>query len=171
MTGQADLPDVLCRKKAANNVAIAAASDCDKSYHSEYKRYVFWVQNEPDLATTVPPFITCVNVDQYFTRVIASRTGNLSGMCWVVNALSWYTRYKEYVGADPPFCVSSPDVETVLQAQQVFNKDAGGTGKPGTDPHGTLKDILPESDKVCMMDYIYRSRPTGVKQVQTSHGV
>jgi hypothetical protein len=30
----------------------------------------------------------------------------------------------------------------------------GGTAKPGRDPHMGLKDILPEKDKLLMMDYI-----------------
>jgi len=40
----------------------------------------------------------------------------------------------------------------------LFNTMSGGTARPGTDPHLGLKDILPEADRIRMMEHIYRSR-------------
>jgi hypothetical protein len=69
--------------------------------------------------------------------------------------LDWYGTHREHVGADPAFACKSPLVETALPAQKIYNELHGGTAKPGGDPHMGLKDILPLSDKLLMMDYIY----------------
>jgi hypothetical protein len=50
-------------------------------------------------------------------------------------------------------------VEQALLMQKVHNAASGGTAnKPGSDPHMGLKDILPEKDKLLMMDCIYQKR-------------
>jgi hypothetical protein len=90
--------------------------------------------------------------------VISCRAGCTNTLRRVVNALNWYAHNREHVGAEPEFSCSSPLVEQALRTQKVFNRSSGGTGRPGTDPHQGLKDILPASEKVRMMEYIYRCR-------------
>jgi hypothetical protein len=102
--------------------------------------------------------LTRNNIDHYFTRVITCRKGCTNTMRRVLNVLNWYAHNREHVGANPEFSCSSPEVENALRTQKVFNQSAGGTGRPGSDPHLGLKDILPETDKVRMMEYIYRHR-------------
>jgi hypothetical protein len=75
-----------------------------------------------------------------------------------MNVLDWYGAYLEHVGADPVFACKSPLVELALWAQKVYNELHGGTAKPGGDPDMGLKDILPQSDKLLMMDYIYHKQ-------------
>jgi hypothetical protein len=83
------------------------------------------------------------------------RKGCTNTMCRVVNALNWYAQHnREHVGANPEFSCSSPHIENALRTQKCFIQSAGGAGRPGSDPHLGLKDILPEMDKVCMMEYI-----------------
>ncbi len=75
-----------------------------------------------------------------------------------MNALDWYGNNREHVGADPAFACKSALVETALRTQKVYNEIHCGTAKTGGDPPMGLKDILPQSDKLLMMDYIYRKR-------------
>jgi hypothetical protein len=158
MALQADNREVLRNEQAANNDMIITNASCDKSYTSEYKIFVKWVKAQPGLATTEAPFLTRVNLDHYFTRVITRRKGCSNSMRRVLNALDWYAHNREHVGVYPKFRCSSSAVEEALRTQKVFNQSSGGTGRAGNDPHHGLKDILPETDKMRMMDYIYRSR-------------
>ena len=87
---------------------------------------------------------------------VSNRGGNKNTIKRVVNALDWYAHNREHVGAIPPFLCTSPAVLEALAAHSAHFMTSGGTGRPGGDPHHGLKDILPESDKVRMMDYIYR---------------
>jgi hypothetical protein len=89
------------------------------------------------------------------TCVISCHAGCTNTLHKVVNALNWYVHSNQvHIGADPEFSCSSPLIEQALRTQKVFNQSSGGTGRPGTDPHQGLKDILPASEKVRMMEYI-----------------
>ena len=79
-------------------------------------------------------------------------------MLRVKNALDWYGNHHEHIGADPVFVCTSPLVAMALHTQKVYNASIGGTAKLGSDPHMGLKDILPVSDKLLMMDYIYHKQ-------------
>jgi hypothetical protein len=158
MPAQTDLGAILQRQQAANNANIRDNTDCDKSYHYEYANFSKWVQAQPELNTPMPPFLTRINVDHYFSRVISHRVVCPNTARRVMNALDWYGTHREHVGADPAFECKSALVEGALKSQKVYNDLNGGNSKPGSDPHMGLKDILPQSDKLLMMDYIYRKR-------------
>ena len=53
---------------------------------------------------------------------------------------------REHPNADPPFDVMSQHVEATLVAQIAYNKTVGGSGRPGSDLHHRLKDILPDKE-------------------------
>jgi hypothetical protein len=110
------------------------------------------------LETTERPFLTRLNVDHYFSRVVSCRQGCTNTIRRVLNALNWYATHREHVGANPAFVGTSPVVEEAIRTQGIFNTLSGGTGRPGSDPHMGLKDILPESERVRIMDYIYGNR-------------
>jgi hypothetical protein len=158
MPGQANLASILRQRQEANHAVIRDNTSCDASYHCEYKNFVKWVKAQPELHTPMAPFLSRDNVDHYFTRVISSRVACANTARRVMNALNWYGNHREHVGADPAFDCNSPLVEEALRVQKVHNELHGGTAKPGSDPHKGLKDILPEKDKLLMMDYIYRHR-------------
>jgi hypothetical protein len=150
--------EVLAAQQAVNLTTVMDSAHCDKSYVSEYKRFTDWVQNQEELATAVPPFITRANVDHYFTRVVALRTCDPNGIGRVSNALDWYASNREHVGVKPEFeCKLSSVVETALVTQKatyLASREGRGLG----DPHNGLKDILPVSSKILMMEHIYRER-------------
>jgi hypothetical protein len=142
MRAQTDLAALLQRQQVANNATIRDNTSCDNSYHYEYKNFKEWVKAQPELLTPMPPFLTRFNVDHYFSSVISHH--------WGMKGLDQYGTHCEHVGADPAFACKSPLVETALRAQKVYNELHGGTAKPGGDPH-----ILPQFDRLLMMDCIY----------------
>jgi hypothetical protein len=158
MPTQANLPAILEQQRLANNALIRNNTTCDKSYTCEYKNFVAWVKAQPELTTPEAPFLTRNNVDHYFTRVISSTVVGSNTSRRVMNALNWYGNNREHIGVEPKFDCASPLVEDALRTQRVHSVLMGGTAKPGSDPHMGLKDILPEKDKLLMMDYIYRTR-------------
>jgi hypothetical protein len=143
---------------AQNHIAIAENTTCNTTYMREFKNFKEWVQGQPDLATQTAPFLTPINVDHYFTRVITCRAGNRNTIRRVINALDWYGVNREHIGAKPKYSCTSTYVEAALKVQQIYHKSVGGTGKPGSDPHLGLKDIFPESDRIRIMEYIYGHR-------------
>ena len=159
MQADAALQGVLLDQQAINHATIMDMTSCDKSYTSEFKRFTDWVKNQPDLRTAVAPFLTCTNVDHYFTRVISCRNGCPNSMGRIVNSLDWYAKHREHVGANPAFKTRSPLVDSALVTQKAFNRTSGGTANPGSDPHKGLKDILPEASRILMMRHIYLLRP------------
>ena len=158
MQADADLQAVLQNQQAVNHATIMDMTSCDKSYTSEYKRFSDWVKTQPALATAVAPFLTRRNVDHYFTRVISCRNGCPNSMGRIVNALDWYAKHREHVGANPAFKCRSPLVDSALVTQKAFNRTTGGTANPGSDPHKGLKDILPVPSRILMMRHIYLER-------------
>jgi hypothetical protein len=151
------LQQVLNNHQAANHATIMESTTCDPSYTSEFNRFTDWVQSEPDLNTPVAPFLTRINVNHYFTRVIARRTCDPKGIGRVANALNWYGTHREHVGATPEFECKSSAVDAALVAQKAHFNLHGGSNE-GSDPHKGLKDILPVASKILMMEHIYRAR-------------
>ena len=158
MAQEADLDALLATQRALNQVTVAENTECDDTYYYEYKRYVKWVKSQPALATNAVPFLTRRNIDHYFTRVVAKRAGIRNTASRIVNSLKWYAKMREHPNADPPFDVMSRHVNAALLAQIAYNKTVGGTGRPGSDPHLGLKDILSDEDRLRMMRYIYGER-------------
>jgi hypothetical protein len=157
-TKMAELAHTLNLQQEANRATIRLHTTCDASYTCEYTKFVKWVKNQPTLATQEEPFLTRTNVDHYFSRVVSCRFGCLNSINRVVNALDWHAKNKEHVGKDPPFLCKSVAVTSALVTQAVFNNAGGGTGHRGSDPHLGLKDILPRSDFIRIMKYIYSVR-------------
>jgi hypothetical protein len=86
--------------------------------------------------------------------VISCHAGCANILCRVHNALNWYVHNQEHVGADPEFSCTSPLVEQALRTQKVINQSSGEIGRPGTYTHQGIKDILPASEQVQMVEYI-----------------
>ena len=149
---------ILAAHRASNVSRIRDNTVCDKSYISEYNRYCLWVAEQPELHTSEAPFITRTNVDHYFTRVVSARLGTRNTVRRCVSSLQWYASHREHIGEDPAFVVASPDVEEAMRAQKTLMMSAGGASSNGSDPHKGLKDILPLSEKLLIMKYIYCSR-------------
>jgi hypothetical protein len=147
---------ILDEHAAANQATLAAGTNCDSTYHGNYNNFVAWVKNQPLLETQVEPFITRVNVDHYFTRVVARKRGQKNTIRRILNALVWYAKNREHIGAK--FVVTSNRVEQALVTQVAYNIMVGGTGRPGSDPHNGLKDILPVSEQIRIMTYIFKHR-------------
>ena len=146
MAANADLAAILLEQQVLNYATIMEHTVHPAAYQSEFNRYVEWVLSQPDLGTPAAPFLTRNNVDHYFTRVIAIRKGSRNTIRRVMNSLDWFGTHREHISASPKFKSISPVVEQAMTTQKSFNKLAGGTGNPGSDPHKGLKDILPESD-------------------------
>lgn len=155
---------ILATARANNAEFVRTLQGCDKTYINEYTRFCKWVTDQPSLETIQVPFITRTNVDHYFSLVIAKKKGIRNSISRVKSALQFIAKHRERVGEG--FLVSSPIVEEALLAQKVHQSAVGGVANAGTDPHKGLKDILPLSDKLLIMIYIYASRedwgPAGV---------
>jgi hypothetical protein len=145
-------------QQQANHEVIRQNSTCDASYKYEMKKFIAWVREQPHLATQVPPFTTRRNVDEYFSHVIPTRIGNNNTIRRVVNSLNHLAHKVEHIGANPAFECDSAVVASAITAQKAYQKKHSGNAHLGTDPHKGLKDILPLSDLVRMMAYIFRSR-------------
>jgi hypothetical protein len=154
----AEFERILAEQEAANDANIAQNSTCDKTYTREYAIFVVWVKSQPHLATQWEPFLTRNNIDLYFSRVISCRAGVKNTIGRVLNAFHWYADNREYIGRNPPFVIESDITARGMRAQSLHQKATGGTGRPGSDPHNALKDILPEADYIRIMEYIYRYR-------------
>jgi hypothetical protein len=152
-------PDaILDQLEADNHATIAANTTCNLTYAREYKVFCKWVQSQAHLACVEAPFLTRRNIDHYFTSVIASKASNTNTTRRVLNALNWHATHREHIGANPKFECESHRVTQALVVQKIYQKSAGGTAKPGSDPHHGLKDIMPESDRIRIMEHIYRHR-------------
>ena len=147
---------LLAANQAANRATIVVNSRCDPSYSAEYKRFNKWVREQPELNTTAPPYLTQRNIDHYFQRVVVNRKAMRGTIRRIVSALQWYVTKKEFVHA--PFNIESEAVLEALETQRINNEASGGTGRPGSDPHLGLKDIIPDSEKAKLIRYIYRNR-------------
>jgi hypothetical protein len=72
-----------------------------------------------------------------------------------VQALQWYSDKQENPGTG--FKVSSDAVNLAIESNLERQKNEENA-HPGADPHKGLKDVLPVSDRLRMMDYIYNNR-------------
>jgi hypothetical protein len=120
------------------------------TYAGEFKKYENWVKEQNELLDD--PLFSRENIDHYFTRKIAYKKGKPDTARKVVSSLQWYCNYRYNATA---FTVESP---LVLDALKVQKARGESTGNPGSDPIRGLKDGVPESDRVLMMTYIYKSR-------------
>ena len=144
---------------AANDQLILERRTCDSSYKGEWKRFTKWVDDQSELSG--PPYIVRINVDSYYTRVVASRKGTRNHIGRVANAINWYARnnpVEKAALAGATFTVRNATVERALEAQRAYNNATGGTGNPGSDPQKGLKDNLPMGDRLRIMRYIYDKR-------------
>jgi hypothetical protein len=93
-----------------------------------------------------------------FPSVIASKASNTNTTRRALNALNLHATHREHIGANPKFECESHRVTQALVAQKIYQKSAGGTAKPGSDLHHGLKDIMPESDRIQIMEHTCRHR-------------
>ena len=147
---------LLAASQATNRATIVNHAKCADVYKSEYKRFCDWVRAQPELHTNSEPYLTQTNINHYFTRVVVKRKGVRNTIRRIVSALQWHVNKREFV--DAPFNIESKAVLEALELQKHENAKSGGTGRPGTDPHWGLKDIIPESEKAKLMRYIYANR-------------
>ena len=125
------------------------------SYRGYWKQFQSFVDNTPEL-TSNPVYLSRVNVDAFFMVDVANRRVCANTIGKILPALKWYARYREHVHGD--FDVASEQTRAALLAQKELGKRTGGSGKEGQDPHYGLKDNMKISDRLKIMDYIYRSR-------------
>jgi hypothetical protein len=92
------------------------------------------------------------NIDHYFLHVVAYRAGKPENAHKVVNVLQWCCKF---LYNHTLFVVESPDILSALWLQKACGES---TGNPGGDPLKGLKDAVPESDHILIMNYIYKSR-------------
>jgi hypothetical protein len=97
-------------------------------YAGEFNKYNGWVTSQEELDHHVPLFF-----------------------CEHIDALQWYCKFWYN---HTPFVVESPDVLAALWLQKTCGKS---TGNPGGDPVKGLKDAVPESDRILIMNCMYRS--------------
>ena len=148
-----DDPNSVAARIAATNDELRAVPE-SKSYRGIWKQFQRFVDGTAEL-TNGPPYLTRENIDTFFLVDVKNRT---VGCSKILPALCWYSRYREHVNV-PGFTVESDTTKTALKAQKELLKRACGTGKKGQDPHYGLKDLMPDDDRLKIMDYIYRSRP------------
>ena len=145
----------LAAARTKNALQLQASSSADASYTSEYKRFQAWVR-EHGAIDDGDRYINRSNIDLYFSEHVAStRTGVRNTIRRIVQALQWYSDKKENPGAG--FQVESDAVTLAIESNLERQKNSENTN-PGADPHRGLKDVLPVSDRLKMMDYIYRDR-------------
>jgi hypothetical protein len=95
--------------------------------------------------TSILVTLTCTSASMWPQNC----TGVRNTIRRIVQALQWYSDKKENPGEG--FKVESDSV-TLEGQKNAANAD------PGADPHKGLKDVLPVSDRLTMMDYIYGDR-------------
>jgi hypothetical protein len=157
MPTQADLPaaaqvrrTLLQNQRAINIQTLHDATTPNSTYEGEFNKYHAWVRAQPELDNI--PVFSRENVDHYFSRVVAYKACMPETARKVVSALQWFCNYRYNSTA---FTVESQDVLDALRLQKARRES---TGNPGGCPLRGLKDAVPESDRVKMMTYIYRSR-------------
>lgn len=134
-----------------------------KCYLQEYKRYKKYLINkniQPDIMPDgTERWITRANVDDYFdNHVKEDRTDKTCHQS--LPALQWYCNYREWIWGEK-FTVKNDIVENALHvARTRIRADAEAddpvfpTGAP--DPHGGVKDVVPEEDRLKCGEYILK---------------
>jgi hypothetical protein len=116
MPTQANLLAILEQQRLANHATIRDNTTCNKSYTCEYNNFVKWVKAQPKLTTPEAPFLTCNNVDHYFTCVVLTKTSSTNTTYRMMKALNWYGNHCKNIGAVPEFdCMSPLLVEQALR--------------------------------------------------------
>ena len=150
----------------ANLHLVRLQAKVNANYKSEYKKYVTWVLEHPELHIFDVPFVRREAVDHYFARKIVERNVCRNTVTRVVNALQWFADNSERVyriellGENNAQLklAESEAVHSARQAQQICHVQSGGRANPGSDPHNRLKDIIPIQDLKKIMSHIYRHR-------------
>ena len=152
----ADRDAVLTAQRRVNLEVIRDNTKCATSYTQEYTRFTKFVDQEAELQTTEGRHLTRTNVDYYFTFVVAKRKGVRNTIRRAVSALQWYANKREYIGTGVAFSVESAEVEEALDSQKIYMESLE---EGANDPHKGLKDILPMSEKLRIMRYVYQTCP------------
>ena len=175
MADDSDGENSLAEQNLENARQVAAAKTCDKSYTTEYKRFVKFVKEELDIVE--PPFITPRTVDEYFTRTIPGRKGGKEHMSRIPNALMFYYNYRENViriekqrAGHPVELLNGkikdrPRVKNALEAQESLYEPEGNG-----DPHKGLKDILTTDKIERAMNFIYGDGAWGELAIHFLYG-
>ena len=120
----------------------------DRTYRSEWKRYVGWVQQKRN-ERVVPEgnrFITREVVDLYFAQVVALRVVKPATARRAISTLQWQADKDEYLGERVRFVVDdSQCVKDALRAQErLYNQHLENSIE---DPHDKLPtDTLSRQD-------------------------
>jgi hypothetical protein len=151
MTTPAERCDALLQnQRAINRNTLQRTSSPNTVYACEFKKFHDWVHSQEDLAHV--PLFSRQNVAHCFLRVVAYKPGKPENGRKVVNALQWYCKFRY----NDSFVVDdSVDVLAALRLQKARGES---TGNPGGDPLRGLKDAVPESDRILIMNYSYRNR-------------
>jgi hypothetical protein len=131
---------------------------------NEYRKFCLFVHSKSLADDTLPAplFINRQSVDEYFRKVVVSRAGNNNTITRIVNALQYYydNVERKLLGAPPPLTLKNAVVTEALKTQQedwrLGKLDLGS--KRGSDPHNNLKDRMPMSDKVTIINHIHKNR-------------
>jgi hypothetical protein len=138
--------------RTRNAQQLQAPSSADASYKSEYIRFKTWVR-EHGIIDDGNRYINHSNINLYFSEHVAPTcTGVRNTICRIVQALQWHSDKKENLGAG--FQVESDSVTLAIQSNLEGQKNSDNAD-PGADLHKGLKDVLPVSDRLTMMDCIY----------------
>ena len=135
-------------------VALLERRHKDASYQNEYKKFVYWA--EENNHGVGGKYIYRESVDEYFRIAVVDRTCAKASISRIIQALQWMYNNLEVPAGD--FVVRSPVVAAAVDQQQE-NRRNSPSCKLGTDPHKGLKDVLAESDKKKIASYMHRHRP------------
>jgi hypothetical protein len=142
----------LAAARRRNAQQLQASASTDASYTSEYKRFQAWV-SEHGVIDDGDRYINRSNIDLYFCEHVApNRTGVRNTIRRIVQTLQWYSDKKENPGEG--FEVESDSVTLAVESNLERQKNAANAD-PAAYPHKGLQDVLPVSDRLTMMDYIY----------------
>ena len=162
---------------ARNNAGRAIVN---KAYRNEYQNFVEWVKNQEYLCTNSPPFITPMNVDHYYTSVVAHKTIKKESVSRITNALEWYAAKieivprleRELAGESFVPLGKIKDRQIVKNALYHQELEYGKAGKsnPGTDPHKGLKDMLSREESLRAMEFIFNDNEWGPLALHFNYG-
>ena len=147
----------MIHRATAANKTVMGREETNRAYQAEYRRFNKWVRDQPALTS---PILSVVNIEAYFSNCVAGHRGKSS------TASKWVSAIQHYVDKEPKGQHLPPGfrlrenwiVALALASQKVIQKETGGTGNPGGDPHKSLKDNRRQADRNALMKYIYANR-------------
>jgi len=158
---------------AANAEMLKDAKE-DGTYKHEWNKYLKWLKENGRTADDHGRWLTRENLDLYFVLHVAkNRMGVRNTLQRIANALQWYADRREWVLEY--FVVKNATWETTLltclqrQKNSEQNRRNVTSTKNVPGPHNGLKDIVPENDRLKVVDYIYRNRPNDWGEVSMSY--